>query len=59
MNEKISKPYMNCLCDLCKWSYLLDDDEMRCKKIKLGSSHVMCAQVLVCATYEQKEVINK
>lgn len=42
-------------CDKCIHHYLLDWDESRCRRIKIGMSDVMCVQVKVCEVHELKE----
>lgn len=53
MKDKIKHPYLNNKCDICKNCYYLDGDEARCCKINFGSSHIMCSQVYICATFEE------
>ena len=50
----IKHPCMNGFCDKCKSHYLLDGDESRCRKIKLGMSDAMCVQVRECYCYQPK-----
>lgn len=56
----IKRPYLNDYCEKCKHHYLLDGDESRCRKIRLGGlggmiQHAMCAQVVKCDEYIAKE----
>lgn len=50
----ILKPCLNDYCEKCKHSYWLDEDELRCRKIKLGSSEAMCVQIVRCLDFEIK-----
>jgi hypothetical protein len=49
--KNIERPYLNDFCEKCIYHYLLDGDEARCSKIHLGTSSVMCVQVVSCDKY--------
>ena len=52
-NEFIERPFLKDFCEHCANHYLLDGEESRCKKIKLGQSYVMCAQVVRCDGFQE------
>ena len=52
--EFIERPFLNDYCENCINHYLLDGDEARCRKIKIGQSDVMCVQVVRCDCYKEK-----
>ena len=52
--EFIERPFLNDYCENCINHYLLDGDESRCRKIKIGQSDVMCVQVVRCDCYKEK-----
>ena len=54
MMEFIERPFLNDYCENCINHYLLDGDEARCRKIKIGQSDVMCVQVMRCDCYKEK-----
>jgi len=45
-------PCSNGYCEKCNYQYLLDGNEERCWKIKIGMSNVMCIQVVCCYDYK-------
>ena len=48
----MKNPYIDGVCEKCKNHYLVENgEESRCRAIKLGSSDIMCAQVLECPRY--------
>lgn len=49
------KPCLNDYCDKCVHSYWLDDEEQRCRVIKLGSSDAMCIQIVRCLDFREKK----
>lgn len=52
--EFIERPFLKEYCEKCENHYLLDEDEARCRKMKLGQSDVMCVQVVRCDCYKEK-----
>lgn len=52
--EFIERPFLNDYCENCINHYLLDGDESRCRKIKIGQSDAMCVQVVRCDCYKKK-----
>lgn len=52
--EFIERPFLNDYCDNCINHYLLDGDEARCRKIKLGKSDAMCVQVVRCDCFKEE-----
>jgi len=52
--EFIEIPFLNDYCENCINHYLLDGDESRCRKIKIGQSDAMCVQVVCCDFYKEK-----
>ena len=55
MNPKIiDYPHRNEFCEKCLYSYLLDGDELRCSKIKMGISTCMCVQVSKCSHFKER-----
>ena len=53
----IKRPLLNGYCEKCKNCYILDGDEERCIKIKIGMSNMMCVQIVECPYFiERKKV---
>ena len=50
----VKRPYLKGFCEDCANCYLLEGDEARCRKIKFGTSDVMCVQVVRCDIFETK-----
>ena len=51
----IERPFFNGYCKKCVYCYLLDGDEERCRKIKLGMSNMMCVQVVECPYFTERK----
>ena len=59
----IKRPYLNDYCEKCKHHYLLDGDESRCRRIKLGGtsgmvSNIMCVQVVECPYFAERKKVE-
>ena len=54
----IKRPLLNGYCEKCTHCYLLDGDEERCRKIKLGISNMMCVQVVECPYFTERKKVQ-
>ncbi len=54
MRDFIERPFLRDYCEKCIYHYLLDGDEARCRKIKVGKSDAMCVQVVRCGCFKEK-----
>ena len=50
----IERPFLKDFCENCTNHYLLDGDESRCGKFKIGQSDAMCVQVMRCDCFKDK-----
>lgn len=53
--QLIIRPYENFYCDKCIHYWLISSDEGRCSATKLGQSDAMCAQIVRCLNFKEKD----
>lgn len=51
----IKRPLLNGYCEKCTHYYLLNEDEERCIKIKIGMSNMMCVQIVECPYFTERK----